>query len=114
MARDGVPGLAGRLVLGRRRGIKRDTAGVWLLFHAADLASDTLREVCEIEFPVCTAHGGDPMTPDWEGEERVAVIDEVVWWRCSHGDHALAPVGQLTTEAAKALGYDDLRSCAQK
>jgi hypothetical protein len=88
---------------GGAEGMRRETSGVWLLFHAAELASGTLREVSEIEWPLCATHGGDPMTPDWIGEDRVTLIDDVVWWRCSREAHALAPVGQLTAEVAKML-----------
>ncbi|MGH3209071.1 MAG: hypothetical protein ACRDNO_15050 [Trebonia sp.] len=88
---------------GGAEGMKRDASGVWLLFRAAELASDMLREVCEIEWPVCATHGGDPMTPEWDGEERVELIDEVVWWRCNRTGHPLAPLGQLTAEVAKTL-----------
>jgi hypothetical protein len=94
---------------GGTEGIKRETAGVWLLFSAAELVSDTLREVPEVEFPVCVAHGGDPMTTDWDGEDRVMLFEDVVWWRCSRAGHALAPVGQLTAKVAKTLPYEDLR-----
>ena len=88
---------------GGAEGMKREASGAWLFFRAAELASDTLREVSEIEWPVCLTHGGDPMTPDWDGEERVALIDEVVWWQCGRTGHALAPVGQLTPKVAKTL-----------
>lgn len=88
---------------GGGEGFKRDAAGAWLLFRAADLASDTLREVCEIEWPACASHGGDPMIPEWDGEDRVELIDEVLWWRCNREGHPLAPVGQLTAELVKTL-----------
>ena len=80
------PALPDASYWGGAQGITREASGAWLLFHAAELASGTLREVCEIEWPACATHGGDPMIPDWDGEERVALIDKVVWWRCSRTD----------------------------
>lgn len=82
--------------------MKPGMEGSWLLFSAAQLVTDTLREVPEIEWPACAAHDGDPMTPDGESEELVALIDEVVWW-CTRAGHTLAPVGQLTAKLVKTL-----------
>jgi hypothetical protein len=73
-----------------------------LLFNAAGSVSATLKEVPEIEWPVCAVHGGHPASI-WDGEEPVDLIDEVAWWRCTNTGHALAPVGQLTAEIAQTL-----------
>ena len=77
-----------------------DDAG--LLYYAAGSVSATLKEVYEIEWPVCAVHGGHPETSVWDGEESVGVIDDVAWWMCTRVGHALAPVGQLTAEIAKS------------
>jgi hypothetical protein len=83
-------------------GMARGTKGPWLLFRAADLVSATLKEIPEIEWPVCAVHGGHPASI-WDGEEPVGFIDEVAWWQCSNTGHVLAPVGQLTAEIVKTL-----------
>jgi len=82
----------------------------WLLFNAAGSVSGTLKEVHEIDWPVCAVHSDDPVTPPLDGEEiagvldnPVALIDDVPWWRCTRAGHALAPVGQLTAKTAKTL-----------
>ena len=84
-----------------------------LLFNAAASVSGTIKEVDEIEWPVCAAHGDDRMARASDGEEPVALpddflfdepvtlIDGVPWWWCIRAGHALAPVGQLTARIAK-------------
>jgi hypothetical protein len=81
--------------------MSRREDGPWLLVSAADSVSATLKEVHEIEWPVCAVHGGHPETSVWDGEEPVDLIKNVAWWRCTNTGHPLAPVGQLTTEIAK-------------
>lgn len=88
---------------GGGEGMSRRMGGSWLLFSAAESVSATLKEVHEIEWPVCAVHGGHPETSIWDGEEPVDLLDEVAWWRCTTMGHALAPVGQLTAEIAKTL-----------
>ncbi|HXB49830.1 MAG TPA: hypothetical protein VNW50_18865 [Streptosporangiaceae bacterium] len=85
---------------GGGQGMSREMKGSLLLFNAADSVSATLKEVPEIEWPVCAVHGGHPVSI-WDGEEPVDLIDEVAWWRCTNTGHLLAPVGQLTAEIAK-------------
>ena len=87
---------------GGSEGMSREAKGSWLLYRAADLASATLKEIPEIEWPVCAVHGGHPDSI-WDGEEPVDLIDKVAWWQCTNTGHALAPVGQLTAEIAKTL-----------
>ena len=72
-----------------------------LLFNAAGSVSGTLKEVHEIDWPVCAIHGGHPETSIWDGGEPVGLTDGVVWWRCTRAGHPLAPVGQLTAKTAK-------------
>jgi len=86
---------------GGGEGMSRRMGGSWLLFSAANSVSATLKEVHEIEWPVCAVHGGHPETSVWDGEEPVDLLDEVAWWRCTNTGHALAPVGQLTAKIAK-------------
>jgi hypothetical protein len=87
---------------GGSEGMSRGAEGSWLLYRAADLVSATLKEIPEIEWPVCAVHGGHPDSI-WDGEDPVDVIDDVAWWRCTNAAHALAPVGQLTAKIAKTL-----------
>jgi hypothetical protein len=82
--------------------MSREMKGSWLLFSAADLVSATLKEVPEIEWPVCAVHGGHPASI-WDGEEPVGLIAKTAWWQCTNTGHALAPVGQLTAEIVKTL-----------
>lgn len=84
-------------------GMTREDAGSWLLCRAADSVSATIKEVYEVEWPVCAVHGGHPETSVWDGEEPVDLIDEVAWWRCTNTGHPLAPVGQLTAKIARTL-----------
>jgi hypothetical protein len=86
---------------GGGEGMSRRMDGSWLLCNAADSVSATLKEVHEIEWPVCAVHGGHPETSIWDGEEPVDLIDEVAWWRCTNTGHALAPIGQLTAKIAQ-------------
>ncbi len=84
-----------------------------LLFNAAASVSGTIKEVDEIEWPACAAHGDDRMARAPDGEEPVALsddflfdepvtlIDGVPWWWCIRAGHALVPVGQLTARIAK-------------
>jgi hypothetical protein len=65
-------------------------------------ATGTLKEIPEIEWPVCVIHGGHPGSV-WDGEEPVDLIKKVAWWRCTNTGHSLAPVGQLTAETARTL-----------
>jgi hypothetical protein len=83
-------------------GMSRQMEGAWLLVGAADSVSGTLKEVPEIEWPVCAVHGGHPGSI-WDGEEPVDLIKKVAWWRCTNTGHPLAPVGQLTAETARTL-----------
>ena len=62
--------------------------------------SATLKEIPEIEWPVCAVHGGHPDSI-WDGEEPVDLADEVAWWRCTNTGHPLAPIGQLTATIAR-------------
>jgi hypothetical protein len=82
-------------------GMTRRMNGASLLLYAAGSVSGTLNEVQEIEWPVCAAHGGDPVSCLREGEEPVALTGEVAWWRCARAGHALAPAGQLTAQIAQ-------------
>lgn len=75
--------------------MSREMNGSWLLRAAADSASSALKEVHEVEWPVCAVHGGHPDTSVWDGEEPVDFIDDVAWWQCTNTGHPLAPVGQL-------------------
>jgi hypothetical protein len=85
---------------GGTEGMGREEEGSGLLWHAADLVSATLKEIPEIEWPVCAIHGGH-LDSIWDGEEPVDLIRKVAWWRCTNTGHLLAPVGQLTAEIAK-------------
>jgi hypothetical protein len=87
---------------GGTEGMGREENGSGLLWHAADLTSATLKEIPEIEWPVCAVHGGHPGSI-WDGEEPAGLIKKVAWWRCTNTGHLLAPVGELTAEVAKAL-----------
>ncbi len=87
---------------GGTEGMGREEEGSGLLWHAADLVSATMKEIPEIEWPVCTIHGGHPGSI-WDGEEPAHLIKKVAWWRCTNTGHPLAPVGQLTAEVAKTL-----------
>ena len=87
---------------GGGQGMSRQDEGVWLLVRAADSVSATLKEIPEIEWPVCAVHGGHPDSI-WDGEEPVDLINKAAWWQCTNTGHALAPVGQLTAEIAKTL-----------
>lgn len=84
------------------QGMSREEDDSSLLFSAADLVSGTLREIPEIEWPVCAVHGGHPDSI-WDGEEPVRLVKKVPWWQCTNTGHPLAPVGQLTTEIAKTM-----------
>lgn len=87
---------------GGTQGMGREEEGSGLLWHAADLVSATLKEIPEVEWPVCAIHGGHPGSI-WDGEEPADLIKKVAWWRCTNTGHPLAPVGQLTTEIAKTM-----------
>jgi len=64
---------------GGSEGMSREDKGSWLLYRAADLVSATLKEIPEIEWPVCAVHGGHPDSI-WDGEEPVDLIDKVASW----------------------------------
>lgn len=81
-------------------GMARKEDGPSLLASAADSVSGVLKEIPEIEWPVCAVHGGHP-TSIWDGEEPVKIVKKVPWWRCTDTGHLLAPVGQLTAEIAR-------------
>jgi hypothetical protein len=83
-------------------GMSRQEEGYGLLCSAADSVSATLKEIPEIEWPVCAVHRGHPDSI-WDGEDPVELIKNVAWWRCTNTGHALAPVGQLTAEVAKTI-----------
>ncbi len=87
---------------GGGQGMSREEEGSGLLCSAADSVSATLKEIPEIEWPVCAVHGGHPGSI-WDGEEPVGLIKKVAWWRCTNTGHLLAPVGQLTADLAKTL-----------
>jgi hypothetical protein len=87
---------------GGAEGMGREEEGPGLLWHVADLVSATLKEIPEIEWPVCAVHGGHPDSI-WDGEEPADITKKVAWWRCTKKGHPLAPVGQLTAEVAKTL-----------
>ena len=80
-------------------GMTRDLDGSWLLFAAAESVSATIKEVPEIEWPVCAVHADEPRT-SWE---PAAHIRKVAWWQCTRARHTLAPVGQLTAKIVKTL-----------
>jgi hypothetical protein len=82
--------------------MSRAMEGSRLLLMAAYSVSDVLKEIPEVEWPVCVVHGGHPAAI-WDGEDPVDLIDEVAWWQCTNTGHALAPVGQLSAEVAKTL-----------
>jgi hypothetical protein len=86
---------------GGGEGMSRREDGSCLLVSAAASVSATLKEVPEIEWPVCAVHGGHPETSIWDGEEPVDLIKKVAWWRCTNTGHALAPVGQLTADVVR-------------
>jgi len=50
-----------------------------LLFNAAASVSGTIKEVDEIEWPVCAAHGDDRMARASDGEEPVALSDDFLF-----------------------------------
>jgi hypothetical protein len=81
-------------------GMSREPKGSWLLCSAANSVSGTLKEIPEIEWPVCAIHGGHPESI-WDGEDPVDLLKKVAWWRCTSTGHPLAPVGQLTAETAR-------------
>jgi hypothetical protein len=87
---------------GGGQGMTRPMHGAGLLCTAAESVSATLKEVHEIAWPVCAAHGRDRTTSIWD-DEPVALIDEMPWWWCTRAGHALAPVGQLTAKVARTL-----------
>jgi len=87
---------------GGGEGMSREDDGPWLLFRAADLVSATLKEIPEIEWPVCAVHGGHPGSI-WDGEEPVSLIDDMAWWQCTNTGHPLAPVGQLAANIVRTL-----------
>jgi hypothetical protein len=82
-------------------GMSRGMDDVTLLLCAAESVSATLKEVHEIEWPVCAVHGDDPMISSWRASQPVVVIKKAAWWRCTRARHALAPVGQLTSEVTR-------------
>jgi len=82
------------------QGMSRELDGPLLLFSAAGSVSATLKEVHEIEWPVCAVHGGHSENI-WDGEDPVDLISDVAWWLCTTAGHALAPVGQLTARLAQ-------------
>jgi hypothetical protein len=84
-------------------GMTRGMDDLTLLLGAAESVSATLKEVHEIEWPVCAAHGDDPMLSSWRASQPVVVIKKAAWWRCTRARHPLALVGQLTAEIAKTL-----------
>jgi hypothetical protein len=96
------PTMADGSYWGGTEGMGRQEEGSGLLCHAADLVSATLKEIPEIEWPVCAIHGGHPSSI-WDGEEPADLIKKVAWWRCTNTGHPLALVGQLTAEVAKTL-----------
>jgi hypothetical protein len=87
---------------GGGEGMSRKEDGPGLLATAAHSVSDTLKEIPEIEWPVCIVHGGHPDSI-WSGEEPSDLLDGVAWWRCTNTGHPLAPVGQLTGDVVRTL-----------
>jgi hypothetical protein len=87
---------------GGGEGMGRQAEGSELLCAAADSVSATLKEIPEVEWPVCAVHGGHPGSI-WDGDDPVDLIKKVAWWRCTNTGHVLAPVGQLTAEVVKTL-----------
>jgi hypothetical protein len=87
---------------GGGEGISRDEDGPVLLATAAQPVSDTLKEIPEVEWPVCTRHGGHPGAI-WSGEDPVKLIKNVAWCRCTNTGHRLAPVGQLAANTVRTL-----------
>jgi hypothetical protein len=96
------PAMADGSYWGGTQGMGREEDGSGLLWHVASLVSATLKEIPEIEWPVCAIHGGHPGSI-WDGEDPADRIKKVAWWRCTNTGHPLAPVGQLTAEIAKTL-----------
>jgi hypothetical protein len=90
------------LYWGGGQGMSRQDEGSELLCSAADSVSATLKEIPEIEWPVCAVHGGHPDSI-WDGEAPVDLIKKAAWWRCTNTGHKLAPVGHLTAEVSKTL-----------
>jgi hypothetical protein len=82
--------------------MSRKEHGAGLLATAAQAVSETLKEIPEIEWPVCKVHGGHPGSI-WSGEDPVKLIKNAAWWRCTNTGHLLAPVGELTTETVRKL-----------
>jgi hypothetical protein len=84
-------------------GMTREMHGASLLFTAAASVSGTIKEVDEIDWPVCAADGEEPvaLSDDFVLDEPVTLIDGVPWWWCIRARHALAPVGQLTARIAR-------------
>jgi hypothetical protein len=94
-------------------GMTREMDDAIRLYTAAASVSLTIKEVDEIAWPVCAAHGGEYMgwasdsgesaelTAFFVYDEPVTLIDGVPWWWCHYAGHALVPVGQLTAEVAK-------------
>ncbi len=83
-------------------GMSWGQGGPSLLASAADSVSGVLKEIPEIEWPVCIIHGGHPASI-WDGEDPVDLIDNAAWWRCTNTGHPLAAVGQLTAKTARTL-----------
>ena len=81
--------------------MSREMEGSLLLVMAAYSVSNTLKEIPEVEWPVCVVHGGHPGSI-WDGEDAVDFVDDVAWWQCTNTGHPLAPVGQLTPDVARA------------
>jgi hypothetical protein len=87
---------------GGGEGMSREMDGAWLLCRAADSVSATLKEIPEVEWPVCAIHGGHPDSI-WSGAEPVGLVRKVAWWKCTNTGHLLAPVGQLTGVTARTI-----------
>ncbi len=83
-------------------GMSREEQGSGLLVSAAYSVSSVLKEVPEVEWPVCAVHGGHP-DAIWHGDDPVRLVRKAAWWRCTNTGHLLAQVGQLTAEVAKTL-----------
>jgi hypothetical protein len=97
----------GRSWSGGCGGMTPDMTDTALLWYTAHSVSDTLGEVLKIGWPVCAAHGGEPMTPPSHREVPHGEIDGVIWWWCRarRRGHPAAPVGQLTSGTAAGARF---------
>ena len=79
MADSGIRGLAGRLSLDK--GLRHDPRDGRRqpALQRGRIGLGTIKEVDEIEWPVCAAHGDDRMARASDGEEPVALSDDFLF-----------------------------------